>query len=67
MPSKNKSKPSLSLRAYYIVSDAVESGVMFGLNRAHKHTDNPSREVLMDNICREVMNALAEVVDFCAC
>ena len=42
----------------------IESGVTLGLNRAYKHEDNPSREVMIDNIKREIENQLHEWFNF---
>jgi hypothetical protein len=55
---------ALFLKAHSIISRAVEEGVAYGIRRAHKHDDNPSEAVLQENIEREVMNALNEVIDY---
>ena len=61
MPSR---KSSLKPNIYAIVRRAVDEGVAYGLTRAHKHGDRPSREALHEHIGREVINALCEVIDF---
>ena len=47
-----------------LISRAVEEGVAYGFNRAHKHIDKPSDEVIKDSICEQVMNSICEVFDF---
>jgi hypothetical protein len=55
---------ALFLKAHSIISRAVEEGVAYGIRRAYKHFDNPSEAILQENIEREVMNALSEVIDY---
>ena len=52
------------LKVYPVISRAVEEGVACGIRRAYKHIDNPTEDVLQENIEREVMNALSEVIDY---
>lgn len=54
----------VKLDTYPVVSRAVEEGVAFGIQRAHKHTDRPDETALKENVYREVMNALCEVIRF---
>lgn len=54
----------LKLKTYSIIEDAVEKGISYRLNRAHKHTDTPSQETLAQEIERAVMFELEEVIDF---
>jgi hypothetical protein len=49
---------------YPVIARAVEEGIGFGLNRAFKHTNHPTREALVAHIEREVMNTLDEVLDY---
>ncbi len=51
-------------RAYDIISRAVEEGVAYGWNRAHKHTDDPDRNHALEILENAVMNALCEVLEF---
>ena len=64
LTTKRPKKVTLVPKAWEVVSRAVEEGVGFGLNRAFKHVDNPSRELIAEAVEREVMNALSEVVKF---
>jgi hypothetical protein len=49
---------------YAIISRAVEEGVNWGWQHAHKHTDKPSEGYLKEQIENDVMNALCEVIKF---
>ena len=52
------------MKVYSIIDRAVEEGVAYGIRRAHKYHDNPSDDVLQEEIERGVMHALSEVIDF---
>ena len=54
----------IKLKTYTIIERAVEEGSAYGLNRAHKHTDEPSRDHMATEIERAVMESLNEVIDF---
>lgn len=55
---------NVKVNLYRLISDAVDEGLGFGLNRAHKHTDRPSREVIEENCHREIMLAIEHVIRF---
>lgn len=55
---------TLKLRVYEVVSRAVDEGISYGLNRAYKYADNPTREDFEERIRDAVMSALCDVVDF---
>lgn len=50
--------------SYKLLQRCVEEGVMIGVNRAYKHTDNPTAEQLVDAIERAVMNEICEWFKF---
>lgn len=54
----------LKLNTYFIIEEAVEKGIAYGMNRAHKHTDTPSKEHIVQEIERAVMHELSEVINF---
>ena len=53
-------KPKFNL----VLEQCIESGIQFGLNRAYKHNETPSRDVIADHIGREIMNQIYEWFDF---
>lgn len=57
-------RKTCKINAYGVLVRAVDEGVLFGLNRAYKHTDEPGKDLLTESICTEVVNALCEVIDF---
>lgn len=54
----------MRLRAYDIVTRAVEEGVGFGITRAYKHSEAPTREALVDAVEQEVKANLCDVINF---
>jgi hypothetical protein len=63
-PPKRKVEAAIRINGYEIVSRAVEEGVRYGWNRAHKHTDAPDEETAVDVIHQAVINELCEVLTF---
>lgn len=61
---KVQTKSAVKVRAYEVIWRAVNEGVGYGYQRAHKHTDKPSEEHVRDQIEQAVMNALCEILDF---
>jgi hypothetical protein len=49
-------KPS----TYNIVRDCVENGIRYGIRRAHKHTDEPSEDLLESEIYSAIVTELDE-------
>lgn len=52
------------LKSYDIIQKAVEEGIEYGWNRAHKNGDMPSKEILIENLINNVMLSLDEVINF---
>jgi hypothetical protein len=50
-------------KVYPVLEMAVEDGVVYGLNRAYKYTDDPSREEIIAQITNSVMNSICEWFD----
>jgi hypothetical protein len=63
MKKETPTRRRVTLKTYSIIADTVAQGVAIGVNRAYKHTDDPSRESLMESVEREVLNALCDVID----
>lgn len=61
-PQKKNRKKTVNLDTYAIIANAVIEGVAWGLKRAHKHTDTPSRDELHNRIVDEVMLQLDAVL-----
>lgn len=57
-----KVKPKFN--AYAIISEAISGGILSGLRRATKHTNEPSQEQLFDALHHALMLCLDEVMDF---
>lgn len=62
MSDKKISLPPV--KTYGLMSDAIERGVSWGLARAHKHTEAPTRQIVEECIHDAIMLELAEVFDF---
>ena len=55
---------NLKFKAYEIIERAVEEGISYGLNRAYKHEDSPSQNLIAIEIEKAVMLSLTEIIDF---
>ena len=66
--TKPKKKVALScgmrINAYEVVARAVEEGVAYGWNRAHKHADSPFEDAIKAAIEDAVLSELCNVVQF---
>ena len=47
---------------YELISRAVDSGLEYGVNRAFKHTDTPSRETIMGEARNAIMVELSTII-----
>jgi hypothetical protein len=54
----------MKVRTYVVLDNAVEMGVNYGWNRAHKHTDSPTEEQIKQEIWHAVMNEITEWFTF---
>lgn len=54
----------MKVKSYAVLSNAVELGVMYGWNRAHKHTDTPSEDEIKTQIQQAIMNEICEWFSF---
>lgn len=46
--------------SYKLLDMCVENGINLGYRRAYKHNDNPSEEVLKEQIQIAIMNEISE-------
>lgn len=49
---------------YTILSNAIEEGCRLGVTRAFKHTEDPSFELIEDEVSKAIMTAICEVFEF---
>jgi hypothetical protein len=54
----------MKAKEYNLVTQCVETGVMLGWNRAHKHDATPDPEAIRDAIELAVLNEICEWFDF---
>ena len=51
-------------KEYQLMVETVEAGETFGLNRAFKHSDNPTPESIIEAISQAVMDQINEKWSF---
>lgn len=49
---------TIRAKVYPLMREAVEAGVAYGWNRAHKHVDNPTPEAIREAIEQAVMSEI---------
>jgi hypothetical protein len=54
----------MKAKEYNLIAQCVETGVMLGWNRAHKHDATPEPEAIRDAIEQAVLNEICEWFDF---
>lgn len=65
MPRRSRNKLNkLKPRTYREVREQVSLAARAGYRRAFKHTDEPSEDLIVECIEREVMGELCELVEF---
>jgi hypothetical protein len=62
--TKRSVRGGMKVRAYDVLRRAVEEGAMYGWRRAHKHTDTPEENAIVDQIIQGVLNEVCEYFDF---
>jgi hypothetical protein len=55
---------NMKAKEYNLITQCVETGVMLGWNRAHKHAGTPDPEAIRDAIEQAVLNEICEWFDF---
>jgi hypothetical protein len=61
---KRKVNGRVRVKAYPVMSEAVERGVAYGYHRAHKHNPKPDAETIKDAILEAVMAEIGEKFSF---
>jgi hypothetical protein len=51
-------------KEYQVLQMCIENGLAFGLNRAYKHTDEPSKDQILDAIEQAVMEEVHQWFEF---
>jgi hypothetical protein len=54
----------IRVNVYDIITEAIEDGLRVGYSRAHKHTDAPSADSILEEQSRAIMNELCERIEF---
>jgi len=54
----------MKARDFSTIRQCVEDGIFAGLNRAHKHNETPTREMLEIALYDALMNEICEWFDF---
>lgn len=57
-------KNKLKVNTYTVLEECIEIGIDGGMNRAHKHTDNPSQEYIKEQILHYIMLQVCEKFKF---
>lgn len=57
-----KVQSTIRLDAYAVIERAVEEGVATGYRRAHKHSESPTEDWILETVGNAVMSALSEVI-----
>jgi len=62
--TKRLVRGGMKVRAYDVLRRAVEEGAAYGWRRAHKHTDTPGEDAIVDQIIQGVLNEVCDYFDF---
>lgn len=54
----------MKAKEYHLIAKCVETGIMFGWNRAHKHDETPDPQHIRDSIEIAVISEICEWFDF---
>jgi hypothetical protein len=55
---------NIVFKTYTLIERAVEDGIICGINKAYKHTDNPTEGDLKEMILENIMSELDQIIDF---
>jgi hypothetical protein len=55
---------SVRIDAYKVIDEAVDKGTRYGYRRAHTYVDQPSEDLMIEEIHRAIMNELCEILRF---
>jgi len=61
---KQTNNKKMKPRMYNIIKECIENGIRYGIRRAHKHTDEPSEDLLESEIHSAIMTELDDKFEF---
>jgi hypothetical protein len=64
MRAKRSMCDGMRIRAYSVLRRAVEEGVAYGWQRAHKHIDTPDAGTIEEQIVTAVLHEVCQYFDF---
>lgn len=59
-PTRLRVAGGMRVRAYEVLSRAVEGGVEYGWRRAHKHTETPGEDAIKEQVIQAVLSEVCE-------
>ena len=62
--TKPRVRGEIRVKAYPLMADAIEVGLVLGWNRAHKHVDDPDPDTIREAQHRAIMSELDERFTF---
>lgn len=54
----------IKVRVYDYIDERMSDAVKYGIMRAYKHTDSPTKDSIEEKIHRSVMSSLCDILDF---
>jgi hypothetical protein len=54
----------MKVKEYNVLVDCIERGVEYGMNRAYKHSETPTRAYINEQIADAVLLEISEYFDF---
>jgi len=62
--SSRNQKTIMKPKIYNILNDCIETGILYGLRKSKKHSDDPTDEVVSQEIDRAIWSELHNKFDF---
>ena len=54
----------MKVKSYPVLVRAIEDGYKIGWNRAHKHVENPSKDMIEDAVIQAILSEICDWFDF---
>lgn len=55
---------SVRVNAFLVIAEAVDRGINWGWQHAHKHVEDPGETAIKESLYNDIMNELCEVLRF---